>query len=384
MALNSSDVSAGDDILYSDHNTLRDDIQEIVAPKYIIGDIAAKGILDAELLSKSIHPQNLILNGNFEVWNAGIDGAGVDGTAANCPEGWVANESPTNILKVAGVKTDPLGVNSDIVKVTADGIYDGIKIQQNTWLKVKPSTIYTLSFWNKVDAVDDIIEIHLQDYEGANAGTVHLNDVNISSATSWGLYTKTFTTASDADNLDLVLYLKASGDIMYLSGMSLCEGSAPFAFIESPRDYRTGLKHTRYISLSPSDFKSFGQVLSYPVGAAYGVFAVGAGAEAGLSDGIHLPNGAVMTSINYYVYGQGGGTGVISCRLMKADRTGTSTQIGTTKSSANAASYQTLTDDFADETIVNTHSYYIILDTTINLVRICGAEIVFTVTNPLP
>ena len=182
---------------------------------------------------------NLFLNGNMEYWYHGTGGASVEGEPTNCPEGWVAASTAADFLKVAGVKTDPLGKNSDIFKCTAASGSDGILIygSSTNWLKVNPSTEYTFSFYHKVDDVSDIITFSLFDFEAAVQGTVHAGSVDLSSTTSWQEYTLTFTTADDADNLQVGLWTAATGDIMYLSGFKLEEASTVSPYCPHVEDH---------------------------------------------------------------------------------------------------------------------------------------------------
>lgn len=144
---------------------------------------------------------------------------------------------------------------------------------------------------------------------------------------------------------------------------------------------------TRYYSLSPADFRTDIDAYSFRL--------VSNGAL-GLDDnnsrtypdiwaaaGVHLPHNALITNINYYFKGYSSYTA--SGRFWKASRTGTATQIGTTKDTSQTTSYQTLTDNTPSSTVDNINfSYYVTLYSAINTIYISGVSITYTTTEPLP
>lgn len=206
--------------------------QQIVSPKYLVGDVSALGGLSNEILTKNVGLQNLLLNGNFEYWYSGTTSA---------PDGWTSYLSP---IITRETNTSPVLANYHM-KITADQDSEGIQILGGTsnYLKVKKSTVYTISFYYKVDS-GDASRIIVKSYNGATGGTTHI-DVNTLNAVSWTLYSNTFTTDVDVDNIQIRFVNVVNTDVSYICGFMLVEGSAPFAYTPHPEDhlYKQSVKH---------------------------------------------------------------------------------------------------------------------------------------------
>lgn len=157
--------------------------------------------------------ENLLVNSAFKDTNE-------DGV----PDWWALMATPT--LAIAADTLCGFNDNHNQITITGAGAAnEGIKIQGAVanWLKVRPSTVYVLSFYYKVTAGDNLT-VHVHSYNGATEGTAHVTVANLSS-TTLVRYEVSFTTDADATNLHIELKATADGDICIVSHPKLELGS---------------------------------------------------------------------------------------------------------------------------------------------------------------
>jgi len=213
----------------------------------LIATQTALGITGA--FTFALYGKNLLLNQSFESYN--ID--------TNLPDFWDLYNTPT-LLIAADTLFPARGGNQIIITCTGTG-YEGIQIEEggSNWLKVLPSTKYTFSIDYKVTA-GDFLYICIKSYNGAVAGTEHVDDDTLASTDATRV-TYTFTTDADADNLAIMLIAKNDGDIVFVSHPKLEQGAIGTPYILPDRDRTTKLieatnatpdpiirsKHTKHI-----------------------------------------------------------------------------------------------------------------------------------------
>lgn len=183
-------------------------------------------ISDAELLAidnATKNSFNHVVNGSFNIWSGGANAV---------PDGFTLRATPTIVREA---NTSPLATTYHI-KVTCNGeTYEGIQVAGGAanYLKVRPSTVYTLSFYYKVDAADDG-GYWVKSYNGAAAGTSHHDSGNDLTSTTWTIKTFTFTTDVDADNVSLAFFPEDDTNVIYLAGIHLMEGNSTYAYSYKP------------------------------------------------------------------------------------------------------------------------------------------------------
>jgi len=168
--------------------------------------------------------KNLLLNPSFESYN--ID--------TNLPDFWDLTNTPT--LAIATDTLFPARSGNQITITGTGQAYEGIYINAGVanWLKVLPSTKYTISFDYKVTDGDHLY-ITVRSYNGAVAGTLHVDDATLA-ATSATEKSYTFTTDADADNLQIMIMANADGDICIVSHLKLEQGAIATPYIPPDRD----------------------------------------------------------------------------------------------------------------------------------------------------
>ena len=174
--------------------------------------------------------ENMLENPTFESYN--ID--------TNLLDFWALSGTPT--LAIA-VDTLFPGRQGNQITITCTGnTYEGIIISPgvDNWLKVLPSTKYTFAIDYKATA-GDFASILVKSYNGAVAGTIHIN-VDTLDSTSAVRVTYTFTTDADADNLFIEIRGKNDGDIVIFSHLKLEQGAIATPYIHPDRD-RSTIKH---------------------------------------------------------------------------------------------------------------------------------------------
>lgn len=161
---------------------------------------------------------NLLLNPEFQV-----------GATANLPLYWALRLTPT--LALAADTLFPALGGNQLTITGAGAAQEGIYLPgtATNWLKIKPSTTYTVSFDYKVTA-GDTLWFGYQDYNDGTVKTLEFNDSTTLTSTTATRVSYTFTTDTDANNLLLIFKAKADGDIVIVSHPKLEEGSIATPF----------------------------------------------------------------------------------------------------------------------------------------------------------
>lgn len=201
--------------------------------KNILGDIESNGTsikplvgnisdlsLSNEILTKDINSQNLILNGDFEYWYAGISSA---------PDGWqllgggsIEKETTEVPIKF----NNSVKLTSDVDGNSIDTTYYGLSI----WFDKFKGKILSYSVW--IHAVDaDIARIRLWDGVDVSYSSYHTGGGD------WELLTVTHTVNINATRLQTQIRNQGNTKIIYTTGAMLVESSAPFAYSPHPEDH---------------------------------------------------------------------------------------------------------------------------------------------------
>jgi hypothetical protein len=169
---------------------------------------------------------NLLLNPEFQ-----------DSNNDGLPDYWALMGGPPTLAIAADTLFPALKGNQVTITAVAGG-YDGIRITGGTanWLKVKPSTAYTLSFDYKSGAAGSQFSITLQSFNGATGGTIHLNYIYLAYTATALRYSYTFTTDADATNLGLKLMARSDGHVVIVSHPKLEEGSVATPYLPPSRE----------------------------------------------------------------------------------------------------------------------------------------------------
>lgn len=166
--------------------------------------------------TKKTGQQNLLLNGNFEYWYAGISSAPDEWTLAG--GGSVAREGATKLIDTYSMK------------LTSDA--DGNTVSQSVHSRERgiaywKSRYATLAVWvYAADAANARIGIY--DGVGTTYSSYHTG------GSSWELLTVTRKVDAAATELTARLVCDGNVKIGYFDGTMFSEGSAPYAFISHP------------------------------------------------------------------------------------------------------------------------------------------------------
>ena len=168
--------------------------------------------------------ENMLENPSFESYD--ID--------TNVPAMWALSGTPT--LAIAPDTLFPGRKGNQITITCVGNTYEGIIISPGVtnWLKVLPFTKYTFSIDYKATA-GDFASILVRSYNGAVAGTIHIN-VDTLDSTDAVRVAYTFTTDADADNLFVEIRGKNDGDIVIFSHLKLEQGAIATPYVAPNRD----------------------------------------------------------------------------------------------------------------------------------------------------
>lgn len=166
--------------------------------------------------TKKTGQQNLLLNGNFEYWYAGISSAPDQWTLAG--GGSVAREGATKLIDTYAMK-----LTSDV---------DGNSVSQSVHSRERgiaywKSRYVSLAVW--VYAVDaSNARIGIYDGVGTTYSSYHTG------GSSWELLTVTRKVDAAATELTALEVCDGNVKIAYFDGAMFSEGSAPYAFVSHP------------------------------------------------------------------------------------------------------------------------------------------------------
>jgi len=172
-------------------------------------------------------PSNQVYNGNFRDWLGNPD---------TLPDGWILRETPTILRET---NTSPVIADYHLKITAVGGNYEGFQIAGGTtnYLKVRASTIYTLSFYCKV-AAGNTAGYQVRSFNGAVGGTYHIDAADACAETAWTLYTFTFTTDANADNLQIQFFSTLDTHVSYWCGIMLVEGSYALPYADKMERWR--------------------------------------------------------------------------------------------------------------------------------------------------
>ena len=182
--------------------------------------------------TKKIEVGNVVSYGKNLIQNASFQ----DSDGDDLLDFWALSGTPT--LAIAPDTLFPGRKGNQITITCVGNTYEGIIISPGVtnWLKVLPFTKYTFSIDYKA-TVGDFASILVRSYNGAAAGTIHIN-VDTLDSTSAVRVTYTFTTDADADNLFIEIRGKNDGDIVIFSHLKLEQGAIATPYVdETPLNY---------------------------------------------------------------------------------------------------------------------------------------------------
>jgi len=187
--------------------------------KPILGNTSALGGLANEILSKDIHPQNLLYNGSFEYWYSGTSDVTPDAWADRGAD-FVYARSADSIYGSYSLSITPV-TGSSTTLLTYQGI--------NNYTNFGGKTL-TLSAWVKTSGSN--VELRLLDNSG-EASASHTGGGD------WEQLTVTRTITASPTYIRCAIYQPTGdqGDTVLVDGMMLVEGSAPFTFSPHPEDH---------------------------------------------------------------------------------------------------------------------------------------------------
>ena len=169
--------------------------------------------LDAELTMSgdgTNNSLNLIRNGSFEYFSLGT---------SSVPDYWALEGSPT-----IARDTGDIGYGSYSVKITATGAhYEGISY---TLSGLKASTTYSVLVRTKATAGEE--SRMLTTGAGTNMAATD------SSSTTFETKTGYFITDASGTSVVLKLMAKYEDYIVWFDGVTVCEGTTPFAYTDAP------------------------------------------------------------------------------------------------------------------------------------------------------
>lgn len=183
--------------------------------------------------------KNLILNPDFTSYN--ID--------TNLPDMWTLALTPT-----LAIATDTLfpSRGGNQITITGNGAAnEGINIVGGTanWLRVLPSTTYTIAIDYKVTAGDQL-NFSVFSYNDAVLGTNHVNASLAATASTRVTYT--FTTDADADNLRINIKANADTDVCVISHPKLEQGAIATPYAPQDREQVTKLTEASNATPDPA------------------------------------------------------------------------------------------------------------------------------------
>jgi len=168
----------------------------------------------------AMYGENLLKNAGF-----------VDSDGDGLPDYWTLNPTPT--LAIAADTLFPARGGNQITITATGTANEGIQVNPGTsnWLKVLPSTTYTFSIDYKVTA-GDYFRLFLTSYNGATAGTTHVDTSTTLTSTTAIRVSYAFTTDADATNLYVRLFARNDGDIVIVSHPKLEQGAVATPYTE--------------------------------------------------------------------------------------------------------------------------------------------------------
>lgn len=161
------------------------------------------------------NPTNLLVNGNFELWNAG---------ATSAPNGWILNDGA--VAREATI----IRFGTYSAKLTRSGTDCFLYIDN---MHLEKGAVYwrgrqvTFSCWVYA-TVASRARIAIQDTGGVNYSSYHTGD------SSWQLLSVTVTVNASTTFLRARLAVDTGDTSAYFDGATVVEGNVPFAFSPKP------------------------------------------------------------------------------------------------------------------------------------------------------
>jgi len=177
------------------------------------------GGLQESVLSKTVNPTNLLLNGNFEHWYAGTTSA---------PDGWEV-VTPANGSTARDAGTVKFGTYSTkLTYSTGPYAIREVGIQAEKGIEYWKGRKITLSCWVWCDTAN---RAAIQVFDGVTATQVYH-----SGGGGWELLTVVHTVQSTATVIEAHIQVRNGVADGYFDGAMLVEGSIPFAYIPNVED----------------------------------------------------------------------------------------------------------------------------------------------------
>lgn len=163
------------------------------------------------VVDASLSATNKVVNGSFEMHTLGN---------TSVPDGFTLEGTPT-----LATDTGDIGYGFISQKITSSDGLEGIKI---VLTGLKASTTYSVSWRTKVSSG----KTSRVTTSGAYIDLSAVDSVSTTFETKFG----SFTTTATGDNVTLFLLAVGAGDVVWFDGLSVIEGSIPFAFSPKPAE----------------------------------------------------------------------------------------------------------------------------------------------------
>lgn len=243
----------------------------------------------------SVNPNNLVSNGDFEVWNSGDNVA---------PDYWTLYSTNANISKESGIVK--MGAYSVKIEWVEADVYLVQNIHNEKGLEYWKGRTLTIGCWVWCNTADRAC---LTIYDGANTlSSYHTGD------STWQWLTITRTIDSGATFVEVDCNILGGAASAYFDGFMAVEGASQFAFSRKPTDvlvsgdrYNTTSLYPMSISATPKNFV-VDAGLSLAVGQSVNITYDVNNSMTGVITAYDPANGNITVDVTYIV-GSGGYSG---------------------------------------------------------------------------